>query len=305
MNRFKKILCYVEPVYQADAALLQAIEIARSNSAQLSLVCVVSEIPISTPNLQQDFIDIRRAELQALLKSMDTTGVVIDIKMLTGNLGALHVIHTAIDGGYDLVVKPTDNTSRSENALFGSNDQHLLRKCPVPVWLIKPQKKYKPERILAAIDVNPDEEENTELNRLIIQLATSLAQHYDSELHIVHAWKMYGEDMLRGGRTLLPQSEVDQMVERLRLKHKEWLDSFLNQLELENIPVKVHFQQGEVAEVISRVVTEESIDLTVMGTVARTGIPGFFIGNTAEKILLSINSSVLAVKPAGFRSPVY
>ena len=58
MNRFKKILCYVEPVNQADSVLLQAIEIARSNSAQLSLICVINEILISTPNLQQNFIDI-------------------------------------------------------------------------------------------------------------------------------------------------------------------------------------------------------------------------------------------------------
>jgi nucleotide-binding universal stress UspA family protein len=41
-----------------------------------------------------------------------------------------------------------------------------------------------------------------------------------------------------------------------------------------------------------------------MGTVARTSIPGFFIGNTAEAILEQIDCSVLAVKPDGFETPV-
>ena len=41
-----------------------------------------------------------------------------------------------------------------------------------------------------------------------------------------------------------------------------------------------------------------------MGTVGRTGIPGFFIGNTAEGILTQVNCSVLTVKPVGFESPV-
>ena len=45
-------------------------------------------------------------------------------------------------------------------------------------------------------------------------------------------------------------------------------------------------------------------DLVVMGTVGRTGIAGLFIGNTAEMVLEQVQCSVLAVKPAGFVSPV-
>jgi nucleotide-binding universal stress UspA family protein len=41
-----------------------------------------------------------------------------------------------------------------------------------------------------------------------------------------------------------------------------------------------------------------------MGTVARTGINGLLMGNTAEMILTQIDCSVLAVKPQGFVSPV-
>jgi universal stress protein E len=35
----------------------------------------------------------------------------------------------------------------------------------------------------------------------------------------------------------------------------------------------------------------------VMGSVARRGIPGFLIGNTAERVLPRLPSSVLVVKP--------
>lgn len=45
-------------------------------------------------------------------------------------------------------------------------------------------------------------------------------------------------------------------------------------------------------------------DLVVMGTVARTGIPGFIMGNTAETVLNPIDCSVLAIKPPGFVTPV-
>ena len=39
-----------------------------------------------------------------------------------------------------------------------------------------------------------------------------------------------------------------------------------------------------------------------MGTVGRLGIPGLFIGNTAEEIFQTTKCSVLAVKPDGFKS---
>ncbi|ABM21246.1 MAG: universal stress protein [Gammaproteobacteria bacterium] len=46
------------------------------------------------------------------------------------------------------------------------------------------------------------------------------------------------------------------------------------------------------------------IDLIVMGTVGRVGIPGLIIGNTAESILEQAKCSVLAIKPEGFKTPI-
>ena len=42
----------------------------------------------------------------------------------------------------------------------------------------------------------------------------------------------------------------------------------------------------------------------VMGTVARNGIAGMFIGNTAERVLRKLPCSVMAVKPDGLVRPV-
>jgi hypothetical protein len=41
-----------------------------------------------------------------------------------------------------------------------------------------------------------------------------------------------------------------------------------------------------------------------MGSVGRTGIPGFIMGNTAEMILNQIDCSVLVIKPPGFATLV-
>ena len=55
---------------------------------------------------------------------------------------------------------------------------------------------------------------------------------------------------------------------------------------------------------IAKFVKNKEIDLLVMGSVARSGVPGFFVGNTAEKIINHVGCSVLVLKPGGWKSPI-
>jgi len=52
----------------------------------------------------------------------------------------------------------------------------------------------------------------------------------------------------------------------------------------------------------SREALQLNSDLLVMGSVARSGIPGLVVGNTAEKILGHVDCSVLVLKPKGFKT---
>jgi len=68
--------------------------------------------------------------------------------------------------------------------------------------------------------------------------------------------------------------------------------------------IEIHLRRGPAAANIFAVAEEVEADLIVMGTVCRTGMAGFLIGNTAESLLSRVTCSVLAVKPPGFQSPV-
>jgi universal stress protein E len=67
---------------------------------------------------------------------------------------------------------------------------------------------------------------------------------------------------------------------------------------------QIHLIKGNPKLVVPECAREIGAELIVVGTVCRTGIPGLIIGNTVEEILNRIDSSVLAVKPRGFVSPV-
>jgi nucleotide-binding universal stress UspA family protein len=100
-------------------------------------------------------------------------------------------------------------------------------------------------------------------------------------------------------------------VEGERLRHERALSRFREQLMLrigkeafEHLSPQYHLLRGAASKVIPLTARRLKADLVVMGTVARTGIAGLIIGNTAEAILEQLRCSVLAVKPLGFVSPV-
>jgi universal stress protein E len=68
--------------------------------------------------------------------------------------------------------------------------------------------------------------------------------------------------------------------------------------------VPIQLVEGEPERAISQFVDKNGVDLVVMGTVARSGIAGLVMGNTAERVLQRLRGSVLAIKPPGFVSPV-
>lgn len=146
--------------------------------------------------------------------------------------------------------------------------------------------------------------ENAALNRSILNLASSLARQENSELHVVHAWVLQGEDMYRSARTGLTDLVVGEMAVDVENTHKEWLGELLKHHDFKGIDLKVHLEKGDAGRIIPTLVEKKQADSVVMGTVARTGIEGFFIGNTAERILRNVNCSVLTVKPEGFKAAI-
>ena len=256
--------------------------------------------------LQDIVIKERWNQLEKLVKSARKKEIQISTKVLVGT-PFLEIIREVLRNHHDLVIKSVEGKSTAKQLLFGSTDMHLMRKCPCPVWVIKSSKRKQYARILAAVDPDPSNEEAKELNTLIMDLATSLAMQERSELHIVHVvdvWKMYvdkGHLHSVGG---LSSQDVAKMGRDERDRHQEWLKKLLADYNLELINHHVHLPKGDAGLAISLLANKKRVGLLVMGTIARTGIPGFFIGNTAERVLNQVNCSVLTVKPEGFVTPV-
>lgn len=322
MKRFKNILCVIDRWHPPGTVLERAVSLAQNNQAGLTVACIVPHLiagigmpdggPISA-ELQQAEVADARQQLESAVQPFRAE-VDIEAKVFEGT-AFLEIIRAVLRDGHDLVIKAPEDPAWLER-LFGSDDMHLLRKCPCPVWMVKPSQAKPYRRILAAVDVHADFPEpelaiRHQLNVKILELSISLALSDFAELHVANAWQAPGEKTMRGAFMNRPDAEVIAYVERVRQQHAEGLDALLNDVvdaqggdAVGFLEPKKHLIQGPARQEIPALSKSLEADLVVMGTVARTGVAGLFIGNTAEAILEQIECSVLAVKPKGFKTPV-
>lgn len=316
MKVFKSILCVTEPIEGCRPILDRAVSLAENNQAQLTVAVVIPRIeteirmPDTGPVPAPATMASERLQILQGFTAPYRQRLGIQHEVLTGT-GFLEIIRAVLRHGHDLLVKPAENPTFTER-LFGSDDMHLLRKCPCPVWLTKPGEKSNYRCIVAAVDFDPETPDAGEqnLNEQILELSSSLAVSDFAALHVVHLWDAPGESTVRGWSDN-PDAAVASYVEGERSSHQRRLDRLREKLRdrigneaYDYISPQFHLRRGAASNGIPELARELQADLVVMGTVARTGISGLFIGNTAETVLEQLQCSVLAVKPSGFVSPV-
>ena len=322
MQRFKDILYVATPGSIDHIALERAVVLAENNQAYLTVVEVIDELPHNTEliahaqsieELQAKIVEGHRQGLEKMMAPW-SGNVEIKTKVLIG-IPFLEIIREVLRNGHDLVIKTAESGGLLDR-VFGSDDMHLLRKCPCPVLLVKPESPKTYQRILAAVDVDghyPPEELKARhlLNLQILEMASSLTLAEFAKLHIVYAWDALGKQILQDAPVDLSEDRITTIFEKTRLQNKQNLNALMDEViaklgqeTSEHIKPQTHLLEGLPRKNIPALSKEIKADLVVMGTVARTGISGFFMGNTAEAILNQLDCSVLAIKPLGFKTPV-
>jgi len=264
------------------------------------MACTTEE---PTLDIQEYILQEEQRSLEQFVAAIRHAGIQVNGKTMYGT-PFLEIIQEVLRSQHDLVMITADGRGGLKEMLFGNTTMHLMRKCPCPVWVIKPGQIKRFNRILAAVDLVPDDMVRIALNTKIMELSTSLARLGQSELVIVHAWTMFGESALRSGRSGISNEAVERLLRETQDAHRQWLIELLQQHPLEGLKCEVYLLKGEAGTLIPELARAKAIDLIVMGTVSRAGIAGLLIGNTAEKVLHRVDCSMLTVKPEGFITPV-
>lgn len=218
-----------------------------------------------------------------------------------GKNPSIAIIQHVLRHSHDLVIKAAEDESAKG---FKALDMALLRKCPCTLFLHRPLKNRKAVQIAVAISPENAETSERDLACNLLKLAQHLAKFYPGKASILSCWEFALEGFLRNSAWIdMPADAIEEMVQQEGNSNYLALHQLIKQAKLQESPTIYHLK-GDPIEVIPTWVTEKEIDVLVMGTVARTGISGFIIGNTAENILQQLDCSLWAMKPQGFVSPV-
>ncbi len=309
LRKFSNILYISYGLGDEGEALKQALSIARNYSASLKILILHSQLPelmqvhhkqyeaLLTQHVEEK---IESALAQLSSEAMPSIEIVLQE---SGSAPANSIVQHVLREGHDLVIKNAQMLEGGKG--FRALDMELLRKCPCPVWLCRPI-SYSRDAIRVAVAVDPyfrDEAEHAMSVRLL-QLARSIADDCNKTLDVISCWDFEFEDYLRNNAwTKISEDEVDQAVNHAHENHENKMQLLLSEADIKG-NICPHLLRGNPEALIPNFVKKNGVDILVMGTVARTGIAGFFIGNTAENILQQVECSLVAMKPQGFVSPV-
>jgi nucleotide-binding universal stress UspA family protein len=309
MRHFHNLLYVSHGITDETEGLKQALSLARNNSAPLTILVVCPEFPKEFPQYktkyEQSLQQQAEMSLAATKHALNLADDQLDITMevLSDKTPAIRIIQHVLQHGHDIVIKEAE--PRDGKGGFKAIDMDLLRKCPAAVWLCQPI-RHSRQHIKVAVAIDPENEEKAAktLSIRLLELARSLADTCSGELHIVSCWEYPFESYLRGNAWVkFSDSDIEDSVVAAQNEHGIALEKVIQNSEITGNN-NIHHLRGEADDMIPKFVGDYNIDILVMGTVARTGIPGFMFGNTAENIVQRLSCSLMALKPHGFVSPV-
>ena len=273
MQAIRSILVVIEPEHPESLALKRATLIAGVTQAHLHLLIC---------DKKHDHSEHLRTLKDALLE---------DGHCVTTEQAWNESLHETIvlvqqAEGCGLVIKQHFPDSSLKKALLTPADWKLLRHCPTPVLLVKTANSWKDGVILAAIDVGNTDLEHRHLHGTIIDHGYDIARLAKAHLHVISA---HPSPMLSAA------DPVFQLKETIEARYREQCRAFQAEFDIDD--EHLHIEEGPADVLIPFMANKLKAAVVVIGTVARSGLSGALIGNTAEVVLDAVESDVLVLKP--------
>jgi nucleotide-binding universal stress UspA family protein len=303
MDAFKSILVDIDASVAAHPALERAIRLARASGARLTITDVMTVPAYARRYLPADVEDEmvrgRRQQLARIAHAI--TDVPTEARLLDGRPGTV-LIQEVLRSNHDLLMRShARDVTPSGPQPFGAVDMELLRKCPCPVLLVRQGTVGEHPQIAGAVNASTEEPAERALNARIVEWTLLMAELEGGLPILLQAWAPFAERMVR---THSSEEAFAAYVEDVRQRTAGDVAQLAQSFGGRLAGVETVHRRGEPEDVIPEFAVAQGVDLVVMGTVARGGIAGLLIGNTAERVLRRLPCSVLAVKPDGFMSPV-
>ena len=300
MERFRKIFFATDYSQCSEHAQQYAFALAKRSGAQLQIGHVVETTYPSYAGVygfgaevDLHIDEVKKHAQENLVEVVDAAcaqGIEAHPHLLGGHPPE-EIVEEARRFGCNLIVIGTHGRSGFDHFLFGSTCERVVRYSEVPVLSVKsPEKEFVHEddaiqidRVLCPCDFSDVSDE-------AVPLAVGICRIFGAELLLMHVIDSRIEYPL-----LMPEAQLHTSVE-LHDRAVKRLDALAS--EYADVKTRVEVVSGTPHQEIAEAVKREDVDLVVMTTHGRQGIPLALIGSTAEKIVRTAAVPILTARPA-------
>jgi universal stress protein E len=294
MSQYQRLLLIINPALRHSPAINHAAALAKASGASLHIAAFAKPLEILSlldegvqEKARESYLQDHRDWLTNQATNLHALGLKVTTEVTWADDMKQDILDHVTEMQPDLLIKEVQHESALKRAFFTPLDWHLLRQCPIPVYLVGGGGHALPRKVVAAVDASGTEPANSELNERIIQQATNLALQCDAELHLLYACDLSGVYLADMGGLAL-----SDITKELRTTEEQ---SFIKLAGLYGVPSdRRHFVLGHPVSALSDFANEQQVDVIVMGRVQYHGLEKL-LGSTTEHILYQVPCSVLAV----------
>ena len=294
MSQYQRLLLIINPALRHSPAINHAAALAKASGASLHIAALVKPLEILSlldegvqEKARESYLQDHRDWLKNQATNLNALGLKVTTEVMWADDMKQDILDHVTEMQPDLLIKEVQHESALKRAFFTPLDWHLLRHCPIPVYLVGGGGHALPRKVVAAVDASDTAPADSELNERIIEQATNLALQCDAELHLLYACDLSGVYLADMGGLALPD-----ITKELRTTEEQ---SFSKLAGRYGVPSdRRHFVLGHPVAALSDFANEEQVDVIVMGRVQYHGLEKL-LGSTTEHILYQVPCSVLAV----------
>ena len=294
------ILIVIDPEESNYTALERIKEIPATADVDYKVDLYFNAAPVTARranlNSLRESIAAKQAALDKLVTPYKEMGYRITTSVIQIHRLYEDIIKSARDYKADFVFKSVRQHAPLKRMFYTSTDWNLIRMCPTALLLVRDQGTVRGKPVIASVNIDDEDPEHQELNRIVLAQANALAEVLGAKVHLIYA---YGPAVVMGDGADPMAYQIAKDKHDAEFKKAKALASVNNVL-----ASNTKLREGTPATIVTEYGEEISAGIIVLGTVARNGASGLFIGNTAESMLEKTHLDMFVIKLESFVSPV-
>lgn len=294
------ILIVIDPEESNYTALERIKEIPATADVDYKVDLYFDAAPVTArkanSNSLRESIAAKQAAVDKLVTPYKEMGYRITTSVIQIHRLYEDIIKSARDYKADFVFKSVRQHAPLKRMFYTSTDWNLIRMCPTALLLVRDQGTVRGKPVIASVNIDDEDPEHQELNRIVLAQANALAEVLGAKVHLIYA---YGPAVVMGDGADPMAYQIAKDKHDAEFKKAKALASVNNVL-----ASNTKLREGTPETIVTEYAEEISAGIIVLGTVARSGASGLFIGNTAESMLEKTHRDMFVIKLESFVSPV-